>query len=159
MRKPFNPDAPIDPKLLRKLKREAKAKNPELYRVMRRMTTDQLRELEREIREDELRQLRRMRKNDPDVQAAIADHVYHLRCLDELRHWQNYYKNLPRKQIPRRRPAPVAEVLTQPVQTFWPAELLSDLALAPKLKPQPEPELPDNFYGKFFHSTDDYSVW
>ena len=101
-----------------------------------------------------------MRKNDPDVQAAIAEHVYHLRCLDELRHWQNYYKNRPRKQIPRRRLAPVAEAPTQPTQTFWPAELLlSDLALAPKLKPQPEPELPDYiFCGKFFHTTDDNSV-
>jgi hypothetical protein len=164
---PFDINAPMPAKQLRKLQRECKRANPAFFRALRRASDKQLQEVEYQMRDQDLMRLRRLRPTF-EVEREIADHQYSLRLLDELKYWQN---NKPRKQIPRRKPkseqTPTIDSVPRPEPTVaptpWPApmpipEEFKLVALKPK--PKPEPENLDNFRSKFFHNSNgDNSVW
>lgn len=159
--------APISPKLVRKLMRDAKRSNPSFMRAIRKLSDAQLRSLEAELLEDEIRKLRhtpRFRKS-AELQFLVAKYDYDLRLLSEIEYWKN---NPHRRQIKRwRDPAETPQPQTLPAPATLPTTLAAVINPFSEPVPESEPDKPDNvirldtFHSKFFHNyrAEDNGVW
>jgi hypothetical protein len=161
-------------KKIRTQRREFLRQNPTLARTIRRMSDEELTQMETELLEAEVQRLRFLPQfaRDPELQAQVTKYEYSIRSNYEGAAWAAWAKSRPRKSRERfkgssglaRAQLTQAEViapLTPQLPTTL-AAVINPFSALPQPKPTVEPPPNDRSYvSKFFHngSSNPYDVW